>query len=97
VIAFHYFRTFSDEDYTYLVSKTNGQCITIARLNRILNEDEILEELEAITRKFFLFRFDKQVSIEDGCSFGFGREGQVDAAVCGGECCRAPVVLGAGV
>ncbi len=37
VIAFHYFRTFSDDDYTYLVSKTNNQCITIARLNRILN------------------------------------------------------------
>jgi hypothetical protein len=37
VIAFHYFRTFSDEDYTYLVSKTNGQCVTIARLNRILS------------------------------------------------------------
>jgi hypothetical protein len=53
--------------------------------------------LAAITQKFFLFHFDKHVSIEDGCSFGFGRQGEVDAAVCGGECCGAPVILGAGV
>lgn len=63
VIAFHYFRTFSDEDYTYLVSKVGNQCQTIARLNRILTEEEILQELQAITKKFFLLRFDKQVSI----------------------------------
>jgi hypothetical protein len=94
-MSFHYFRTFTDEDYTYFVSKSNNQCQIIAKINRILNEDEILEELAAINKRFFIFQFDKNVSIEDGSSFGFGQQGEMDAAVCKIECCREPVLLGA--
>jgi hypothetical protein len=63
----------------------------------VLNEDEILGELAIISKKFFIFKFDKNVSIEDGAFMGFGRQGEIDAAVCKTECCKVPVVLGAAV
>lgn len=42
VLSFHYFRTFMDDDYVYFASKNNGQVFILAKISKILSEDDIL-------------------------------------------------------
>ena len=63
ILNFHYFRTFMDEDYIYFASKTKGQINILAKISKILNEDDILSELASIEKRYFIFRFDNNVAI----------------------------------
>lgn len=82
ILNFHYFRTFMDEDFIYFSSKLKGQINILAKISKILSEDDILQELKSIQKKYFIFRLDSSVVIEDGSTFGFGKAGQFDAGFC---------------